>query len=146
MRIQWNGGMRGFLNLSVHEGMDIHSAEALLGFLTENCFAEDSIHFESKDFESFAAAALFMAIREIAPTKRGNVLDIAVSILGGAKTSMNPGYSWMMFPQILHDLNIFGQAVDRLAGKLKPFQTESQYALKCLAYELLEERMGDAGA
>ncbi len=141
-RIEWEGGMNGHLTIASDDPVSIQRCRELVEYLYENCISDNGIHFEPEEIEIMGAIALFMAIREQLPYKRGYVLCDAVLRLGGI--SILGGYDFISFSSPVYDLSClevsmsFSKGCRRLTNYLYPIQAESQYALRCVAFEYVE--------
>ena len=142
-RIEWKGGMGGYLVVFSNDPICIHGSSELVDYLNENCDSDHCIDFAPEEIEIMGAIALFMAIREQAAYERGHVLKHAVSKVGGV-TAMG-GYDFLsvLSPVFSVDLShwdlteSFTDGCRKLANHLQPIQTESQYPLRCAAFEYI---------
>ena len=143
-RLQWEGGVSGSLLINSTEKISIDAPEQLLTLIEMDIESGDTIEFHPGELETLGVAALFLAIRSVAPYERGNVLESAVYIIGGSSETMI-GYSF--FPLSLTDdltFHYFKRGCEKLADYLQPLQTDAQYTLKSAAFDFLRNQLSNA--
>jgi hypothetical protein len=140
-RFCWEGGIKGRLVIYGREKIIINNAHTLIQWLIKKEDSDDDIDFESEEMKILGVVALFLAIREIKPYKRGTVLENACSSLGGANNMI--GYYY--FPTLLGiccDSTSFSRGCEALAEYLQPEQTESQPLLLQKAFDYFQQILG----
>ena len=137
-RIEWIGGMKGHLAILLDDPICFNASCDLEDFLFNNYESDEGIHFEDEELEMMGVFALFMAIRERAPYERGHVLDNAVGRATSGSCRTMSGYGFMTLPWPLDYKNSFNEGCRKLATYLEPIKVESQYSLKCVAFDYIQ--------
>lgn len=142
-RIEWKDEMKGHLAILLDDPKNIHTSRSLIDYLYNNYNSDDCTYFKDEEIKIMGATALFMAIREQAPYERGRVLDHAVEKLGGTCGTMG-GYDFFSFfstvcPPFSDITFSFIRGCKKLASYLEPIKAESQYSLRCVAFDFVEK-------